>query len=111
MFFMFSFSLILKVNMLYSYAPVTQPYICQRTPTYGDTSDKLDARFIYVKNTSRTFFISYTVRIRPVGKLPNRRIMRRKIRSCDSSIRIVSVHVRYLLIFTFVHLNLIVAFK
>ena len=28
------------------YAPVTRPYICQRTPTYGDTSDKLGARFI-----------------------------------------------------------------
>ena len=68
MLFIFSFSLILKVNMLYSYAPVTQPYICQRTPTYGDTSDKLDAHFIYVKNTSRTFFISYTVRIRPDWK-------------------------------------------
>ena len=27
-------------------APVTRPYICQRTPTYGDTSDKLGARFI-----------------------------------------------------------------
>ena len=29
-----------------SYAPVTRPYICQRTPTYGDTSDNLGARFI-----------------------------------------------------------------
>ena len=28
------------------YAPVTRPYICQRTPTYCDTSDKLGARFI-----------------------------------------------------------------
>ena len=27
-------------------APVTRPYICQRTPTYGDTSDRLGARFI-----------------------------------------------------------------
>ena len=27
-------------------APVTRPYICQRTPTYGDASDKLGARFI-----------------------------------------------------------------
>ena len=40
-------------------APVTRPYICQRTPTHGDTSDKLGARFIQVKSTSRTFFISY----------------------------------------------------
>ena len=60
----------------YTNAPVTRPYICQRTPTYGDTSDKLGARFIQVKNTSRTFFISYanvrivrnTVRIRPGWK-------------------------------------------
>ena len=28
------------------YAPVTRPYICQRTPTYGDTSAKLGARSI-----------------------------------------------------------------
>ena len=27
-------------------APVTRPYICQRTPTYWVTSDKLGARFI-----------------------------------------------------------------
>ena len=27
-------------------APVTRPYIRQRTPTFGDTSDKLGARFI-----------------------------------------------------------------
>ena len=27
-------------------APVTWPYICQRTPTYGDTSDKLGTRCI-----------------------------------------------------------------
>ena len=54
-----------------SNASVTRP-----TPTYGDTSDKLGARFIQVKNTSRTFFISYanvrivrnTVRIRPGWK-------------------------------------------
>ena len=39
--------------------PVTRPYICQRTPTHGDTSDKLGARFIQVKSTSRTFFLSY----------------------------------------------------
>ena len=30
----------------HSNAPVTRPYICQRTPTYRDTSDKLGARFI-----------------------------------------------------------------
>ena len=34
-----------------SNAPVTRSYICQRTPTYGDTSDKLGACFIQVKNT------------------------------------------------------------
>ena len=27
-------------------APVTRAYICQRMPTYGDTSDKLGARII-----------------------------------------------------------------
>ena len=33
-------------NISIAYAPVTRPYICQRTPTYGDTSEKLGARFI-----------------------------------------------------------------
>ena len=36
-----------KVHLsLLSNAPFTRPYICQRTSTYGDTSDKLGARFI-----------------------------------------------------------------
>ena len=36
-------SMILVVMMcvnIFIYAPVTRPYICQRAPTYGDTSDK-----------------------------------------------------------------------
>ena len=36
-------SLNIRVN---GNATVTRPYICQRTSTYGDTSDKLGARFI-----------------------------------------------------------------
>ena len=70
------FSVLSCTSLPTSYAPVTRPYICQRTPTYGDTSGKLGARFIEVKNMSRTFFISYanvcivrnTVRIRPGWK-------------------------------------------
>ena len=50
-----------SIDVLKPNAPVTRPYICQRTLKYGDTSDKLGARFIEVKNTSRTFFISYAI--------------------------------------------------
>ena len=39
-------SILYKYYYLISNAPVTRPYICQRSPTYGDTSDKLGARFI-----------------------------------------------------------------
>ena len=28
------------ISLVLDDAPVTRPYICQRTPTYGDTSDK-----------------------------------------------------------------------
>ena len=35
-----------RLGIYSSNAPVTLPYICQRTPTYGDTSDKLGARFV-----------------------------------------------------------------
>ena len=60
----------------HGYALATRPYICKRTPTYGDESDKLGARFTQVKNTPRTFLISYanvrivrnTVGIRPGWK-------------------------------------------
>ena len=34
-------------------APVTRPHLCQRTPTYGHTSGKLRARFVYVNNMLR----------------------------------------------------------
>ena len=42
MFFIFSLYLILKVNMLYSYAPITGPYIFAN----ATSSEKLGARFI-----------------------------------------------------------------
>ena len=75
-------------------APVTRPYICQRTPTYGDMSDKLGARFIQVKNTSVTFFIGYpnvhiardTVRIRSSWKTAKSSNYTSQNSSCDPGI-------------------------
>ena len=37
----------------FAFADVTHPYVCQRTPTYGNTSDKLRARFVHA-NAQRT---------------------------------------------------------
>ena len=47
----------------------------KRTPTYVNTSGKFSARCVYVK-----------VHVISVGKMTNRRVVRRKGRSCDCTI-------------------------
>ena len=78
-----------------SYAPITRPYVCQRTPTYRNSRIshvhvlyKLRARSDSSSKVIRTS-ISLMIRFENVllGKLPNRPVIRRKYARVTAPLR------------------------
>ena len=66
------------VNNEWSYVALSRPFVCQRTPTLCNTSDKFNSRFVHVKSTLIYVFIS-NKNVQLLRTLPNSQVMRQKI--------------------------------